>query len=755
MRAAHRWLFFLACLAWGSLCRAQLPAPTSVTLSAATLPGTAGERAVVLPHVLESGDIEPGGGRARYRLNLILEQLPERPLGIFINKMSLAGAVYLNDQLVGQCAHGQLERLRCLHRPSLFRTDAGWWREGANQIEVEIYGTHRQLNGLSPVVIGDADRLYREAYAPRMAWVVTGGQILAVVVVTLGLFSLAAGLAMRTESIYLWYGLTSLFLAASFANLLTEQSLVSHDFLDWVIINGRLTAAHLFLLTCLFLLEKQRPWHTRLTLSYCIVMGFVICFADESRPIVSLAYLPALMIGLTLIVQSVRWAWRSKKIRHALTSLMLTGLFLLGLRDWIMYSGHGRFEYVYLIPYGFAFTVFFVGFLLVCEMVGSLRRSRQLSMDLESEVAGRTTELKNALEIIARMERTALNLTEAIPVGTYVQEISCGISRYTFLSKRWLEMLDLDRDEVISDPEAILDRIHPEDVSSFITQKKQALAGVQAFLWEGRIVVTGQLRWIRIEAVPRTLQCNAVAFEGVVIDITAHKDAEAALKEAYEKLTEAAVHHSKNEEREQLLQDMHDGFGSQLASARLMAEMGLITLGELPVILQECMADLYLVADTLSHTTNTFEDSVADLKVRTQRRTEQLPVRIGWDIAVDGMPELPQRTILQALRVLQEALNNALKHSKASHITIHAAYDQATARMTLKVVDDGVGIQQPVIQGRGMGNMRQRAYAIGASLDIVPSTAGTAVVLALRVLASPAWHTESAPTLPRLQSAPG
>ena len=755
MRTVRQWLLCLVWLLCASFSWAQPPGSFSATLATATLSGKVAERSVTLPHVLNPQDIDPRGSRVRYRLNLWLDRVPEQALGIFINKMSLSGAVYLNDQLVGQCAHGALEQLRCLHRPSLFRPAAGWWREGVNRIEVEIYGTHRQLNGLSPVVIGDADRLYQEAYAPRMAWVVTGGQILAVVVVTLGLFSLAAGLAMRKESIYTWYGLTSLFLAVSFANLLTAQSWISREWLDWLIINGRLSAAHLLLLTSLFLLEKQRPWHSRLTVGYCACVGLLVCFADENRHIVSLAYVPALVIGLMLIVLSVRWTWQSKKIRHALTSLMLIGLFLVGLRDWIMYSGHGRFEYVYLAPYGFAFTVFFVGFLLMCELVGALQRSQQLRSELEREMDGRTTELKSALEIIARMERTALSLTEAIPVGTYVQEISHGVSRYTFLSRRWLEMLDLSRDAVMSDPEAMLDRIHPEDLSSFVTQKKHALAGVQIFLWEGRIVVADRQRWIRIEAVPRMLDSNAVAFEGVVIDITAHKDAEAALKQAYEQLTQAAVLHSKNEEREQLLQDMHDGFGSQLASARLMAEMGLITPGELPVILQECMADLYLIADTLSHTTNTFEDSIADLKVRTQRRTEHLPVRIDWHVEVDGMPDLPQRTTLQALRVVQEALNNALKHARASHITIHAVYDQASARMTLKVVDDGVGMQQSVTHGRGMGNMRQRAYAIGASLDLLPSAVGTAVVLTVAVLPSSAEPVEAASTLPLLQPAPG
>lgn len=84
-----------------------------------------------------------------------------------------------------------------------------------------------------------------------------------------------------------------------------------------------------------------------------------------------------------------------------------------------------------------------------------------------------------------------------------------------------------------------------------------------------------------------------------MIEITAHKAAQQALEEAHARLTEAAIQKSRLEERTLLLQDMHDGFGSQLVSARLMAETGLISASDLPVLLQECLADLHLVADTL------------------------------------------------------------------------------------------------------------------------------------------------------------
>lgn len=596
MTRALRLLALIVCWLGCQLAlAATTPAAGDIRVRTASLLSEAGERGVALPHVLDNGDIDAGGSRVRYRLAVELPKVPRQALGIFINKLSLAGAVYLNGHLVDQCAHGEIERIRCLHRPQLFKPALQLWQAGRNDIEIEIYGTPRQASGLSEVRIDDADRLYRDFYAPRYWWVVTVNEWLAFSVFAFGLLSLLVGFSLRGEATYRWYGLTCMGLVASFTYLIPDQLPIPVEWLNWLIVTGRLLAAQLFVLTCLSLFERLQAWQTRLTLGYGLISAVLFYLAGANRWVVFAAYMPLLLTTPLLIFFSIVWSVHSRSIKHIIASLILIVMVSLGIRDWLMFGGHGSFEFVYLVPYGFTLSLLFIGFLLVGQLIESLHRSRELSASLEAQVAARTAELQKA----------------------------------------------------------------------------------------------------------------------------------------HERLTEAAIQASRNEEREQLLQDMHDGFGSQLASARLLAETGQLSRDELPVILQECIADLYLVADTLSHTGNTFADSLADLKFRSDRRVGNLPVRLHWRIHVDSLRDLPQRTTLQALRIIQEALNNALKHARAANIEISATHVAATNALWLEILDDGIGIPATAVRGRGLNNMQQRARTIGAQLDIMPRAKGTAVTLRL------------------------
>lgn len=204
------------------------------------------------------------------------------------------------------------------------------------------------------------------------------------------------------------------------------------------------------------------------------------------------------------------------------------------------------------------------------------------------------------------------------------------------------------------------------------------------------------------------------------------------LELAYQALTDARIERSRVEERERLLQDMHDGFGSQLASARLMADQGRIGPAQLSQLLQECIADLYLVADTLSSSDDSLADAMVDLRARSERRLAGGAIRLDWQIVLDDVPPIPQRVMLQILRIVQEALNNALKHSQAEVIRITAAWRVADQSLLIVIADDGAGLAEPPRRGRGLNNMHRRAREVGGELSINRLAEGTEVRLCLR-----------------------
>jgi signal transduction histidine kinase len=179
----------------------------------------------------------------------------------------------------------------------------------------------------------------------------------------------------------------------------------------------------------------------------------------------------------------------------------------------------------------------------------------------------------------------------------------------------------------------------------------------------------------------------------------------------------------RTEERERLLADMHDGLGSQLATARMKVERSELNQDEVVELLRECMADLHLMVDTLREDSHSFADALADYRFRTERRLSDRSMQMVWSVSVDQMPPLQQRALLELLRILQEGINNAVRHAQASQLQITARFDPVGG-LEMEIVDDGVGLPQPLVVRRGVNNMHRRARAIGATLELGPRTDG-------------------------------
>ena len=124
-------------------------------------------------------------------------------------------------------------------------------------------------------------------------------------------------------------------------------------------------------------------------------------------------------------------------------------------------------------------------------------------------------------------EQSALQFSEAIPVGTYIMKVDAqGVPSFTFASQRFLHMLDLDRKKVLADPNYVYGAVHPDDYASLLAVSRHIQKNVLPFYWEGRFFVRGEIRWFLCESVPRKLSDGSVLWEGATTDITRQKAAE-------------------------------------------------------------------------------------------------------------------------------------------------------------------------------------------------------------------------------------
>jgi signal transduction histidine kinase len=122
---------------------------------------------------------------------------------------------------------------------------------------------------------------------------------------------------------------------------------------------------------------------------------------------------------------------------------------------------------------------------------------------------------------------------------------------------------------------------------------------------------------------------------------------------------------------------------------------------------------------------------VADLA----QRTSNVPI----EVRLEELPRFGDGVEREIIGIAQEALTNAVRHSRARRITIKASTVRSIG-FRLSVADDGRGITRDrPHSGFGMTSMQERAERIGASLTIVTAPrSGTEVVLA--------WEPSSLPT---------
>lgn len=184
------------------------------------------------------------------------------------------------------------------------------------------------------------------------------------------------------------------------------------------------------------------------------------------------------------------------------------------------------------------------------------------------------------------------------------------------------------------------------------------------------------------------------------------------------------------DERQRIVQDLHDGLGSQLFTALSRAERGGLDARDLAQVLRDCIADMRLVFDATAPDAREPAAVLVEFLGRWEVLLADAGVRLRSDIALPAAARLPPTTVVQLLRVLQEALTNALKHAAASEVRV--ALGGVGAMLELRIADDGRGFAVEATRaGRGLANMQRRARSLGGCLEITSGVSGTELALRL------------------------
>lgn len=198
----------------------------------------------------------------------------------------------------------------------------------------------------------------------------------------------------------------------------------------------------------------------------------------------------------------------------------------------------------------------------------------------------------------------------------------------------------------------------------------------------------------------------------------------------------ALLHNSfsvQEEERKKFAANLHDELGAQLSIAKM-------TLSSLEnknyveassTVIKNTLAMMTdLTASIRNISQDLFPPSLAHfgLKVATKEFFEKIPKESIATVFEDsGEDQLPQEVRLHLFRIIQESINNALKHAEASEIRISISFSETEA--TLIISDNGSGFAHDEFDYKSSGllNMKSRAAIINYSLNINSGSNGTII----------------------------
>lgn len=255
--------------------------------------------------------------------------------------------------------------------------------------------------------------------------------------------------------------------------------------------------------------------------------------------------------------------------------------------------------------------------------------------------------------------------------------------------------------------------------------------GVIVGLANHTILITKDGREIPIDDSGAPIRDKGGAITGVVLvfrDITARRQAEQREREM------AAV-----AERQRLARELHDSVTQSMFVATSRAEIiprlwekdpqtAMQHLQEVIAINRGSMAEMRALLLELR------PEAVVNsaLTALYQQLVDAAPARaeIEGTLVVEGEPkELPPEVHVALYRIVQECVNNILKHSRATTFRIELTY--ATSEVRIIVTDNGQGFDvSETHAGIGLGSMRERAEGIGATLELTSESGqGTSMTL--------------------------
>lgn len=348
-----------------------------------------------------------------------------------------------------------------------------------------------------------------------------------------------------------------------------------------------------------------------------------------------------------------------------------------------------------------------------------------------------------------RMIGTHTDITEAVEREQALKEMN---ERFDCVMKATHELLwelDIPNNRVLRAKESVarvygiaddsqirtldqwLQRVHPEDRSALEAAINQILEAPhqQTFESEYRFLRDdGEYAFIYDRYILlRDENDRPIRLIGSAQDISERKRLEKQLLKAeleYQRRINQASVDSQEKERAEIGKELHDNVNQVLTTTKLYLDLAVTETALREDLIQRSLHKINKVIQEIRHLSRSLMDptigdlgllaSINDL-VENIYLTKNLHVQVSTDETIEGILTASQKLAL--FRIIQESLNNVLRHACATTAVLTISVQGNILRLIIK--DDGIGFDPETLKkGAGLKNIQNRIYLIHGTLQL-------------------------------------
>ncbi|HEY0041763.1 MAG TPA: PAS domain S-box protein, partial [Flavisolibacter sp.] len=346
------------------------------------------------------------------------------------------------------------------------------------------------------------------------------------------------------------------------------------------------------------------------------------------------------------------------------------------------------------------------------------------------------TPRKRASEALRESEKRFRSLIRDLQIGVLLQGADGEIE---MTNGAMCKLFDVNEDELLGGKiwELYPDVSH-EDGKRFLQSERPSFKAMLSRTLVKDVVMgvwhskRRERIWIMVSADPiMDENGNVVHVVCSFMDITERKKLEKksfAEKIAHQRQLAQATIDGQEKERHEMGKELHDNIGQQLTTIKLFLDLAQTTADD--NTLKMVNMALRSVSDVINEVRSIsrslvpptlkdlgFIDAVNDL-IDSLRTTGAINVELDYfEFDEDQLPENKKLTLY---RILQEQLNNIIKHAKAKNVSIMLRL--TAGNILLQVKDDGVGFDiDKIKKGLGITNIHNRAELFGGKVLLTTS----------------------------------